>query len=125
VRPYLELSGLEEIVLEESYVLGVAARPAELTFEMEFVLTERHAAYASPQPGETDCFRRGTLQFVRVVRLVWDEQGAPPAIDASGERDFGHIDSFAWQDERYVLMGEWGRIDVTAAAVEVTLSSQA
>jgi hypothetical protein len=124
-RSYEELNGLAEIVLEESYVLGVAAQPGELTFEVDFALTQEHPAYAPPPPSETECFRRGTLRFVGVERLVWEGQGAPPAIDASGESDFGHIDSFEWEDGRYVINGDWGRIEATAGAVEVGLTAAA
>jgi hypothetical protein len=125
VRSYVELNGLKEIVPEESYVLGVVARPAELIFDIEFVLTKQHPAYVAPTSTETECFKRGTLKFVRVERLVWEGQGAPPAIDASGERDFGHIDSFEWEDQLYVLAGDWGRIETTAGAAEVGLTSVA
>jgi len=123
MRPYVELPGLAEIVLEESFVLGVSARPGEVTFDVEFVLTRDHSAYAPPPSSERECFRRGTLRLVGVERLVWEGQGARPAIDASGELDFGHLDSFEWKDGRYVLMGDWGSIEATAGAIEVVLPS--
>jgi hypothetical protein len=88
MRPYVELPGLAEIVLEESYVLGVNAQPGELTLDVEFVLTKDHPAYAPPPPSERDHVRRGTLRLVGVERLLWEGQGARPAIDASGELDF-------------------------------------
>jgi hypothetical protein len=46
MRSYEELNGLAEIV--------------------------QHPAYAPPPPSETECFRRGTLRFVGVERLVWE-----------------------------------------------------
>jgi hypothetical protein len=122
VRGYVELPELSEIVLEESYVLGVTALPGQVTFDMDFVLTPAHPLYAPPPPSESECFRRGTLRLFGVRRLEWDEQGRPPATDASGERDFGHVDSFEWDHERYVLCGDWGRIDAVSEGAEITLA---
>jgi hypothetical protein len=92
VRPYAELPELTDIVLEESYVLGVTALPGQVTFDVEFVLTPDHPSYVPPPPSENECFRRGTLRLFGVRRLTWDDQGRPPATDATGERDFGHVD---------------------------------
>jgi hypothetical protein len=122
MRPYVELPGLSEIVLEESYVLDVRAAPGELIFDVDFVLARDHPAYAPPPPSQVECFRRGSLRFTGLERLVWDDQGKPPAIDASGERDFGHIDSFEWEGGRYFLSGDFGRIDAEAKGVDVVLS---
>ena len=78
----------------------MSGKPGELTFDVEFVLTKAHPAYAPPPPSERECFRRGTLRVVSVERLLWEGQGVRPAVDASGELDFGHIDSFEWKDRR-------------------------
>jgi len=58
-----------------------------------------------------------------VQRLSWDEQGAPPATDAKGEEDFGHIDSFEWEKGRFVLQGDWGRIDADAVEIQTALQA--
>jgi hypothetical protein len=110
--------------LDESYVLGVAAQPGGLTFEVDFALTQEHPL--RPATAERDgMLSPRHLRFVGVERLVWEAQGAPPAIDASGESDFGHIDSFEWEDGRYVINGDWGRIEASAGAVEVGLTAAA
>jgi hypothetical protein len=123
VRSYVDLPGLEEIVLEESYVLGVHAEPALLLFRMDFALTPRHPRYVPPPSGEVECFRRGTLRFSGVERLVWGGQGRPPARDATGEIDFGHIDSFTWGAEGFALAGDWGEIELRAATVEAAVEA--
>ena len=46
-----------------------------------------------------------------------------PAVDASGELDFGRIDSFEWEEGRYVLTGDRESIEASAGAVELTLPS--
>jgi hypothetical protein len=121
LRPYTDLPGLAEIVLEESYVLGIKAEPGTVTFDMAFVLTPNHPAYSPPPPSETECFRRGTLRLVGVRQLTWTEQGRRPAVDASGEEDWGHVDSFAWDENHFVLTGDFGSLDAEADTVEAAL----
>ena len=48
----------------------MSAQPGELTFDVEFVLTKAHPAYAPAPPSERECFRRGTLRLVSVERLA-------------------------------------------------------
>jgi hypothetical protein len=121
VKPYTEIPGFGEIVLEESYVLGICATPASLRIEGEFVLTPSHPGYSPPPADENECYVRGQIVFAGVRRLVWEEQGAAPATDASGEADYGHIDDLRWDGQLFELAGDWGRIDVTAAGVRLDL----
>jgi hypothetical protein len=121
LRPYTDLPGFEALVLEESYVLGVQATPGSVTFDIDLALTPEHPAYTPPPASETECFRVGRVRFVDVRELAWHGQGAVPATDASGERDFGHIDSLVWDDDTFKLEGDWGRMEVSAARVEVEI----
>jgi hypothetical protein len=123
VKPYTHLAGFGALVLEESYVLGIQATPSAVTFDVDFVLTPEHPAHAPPPPNETECFRVGRIRFVGVHRLVWDHQGAPPATDASGEVDFGHIDSFDWEENTFRLEGDWGRIELIATQIRVEIGT--
>lgn len=119
VRPYTDLPGFEAVVLEESYVLAIQASPGEVTFEVELALTAEHRSYVPPRPDETECFRRGQIRFIGVRQLVWRDQGAPPAVDSSGDIDFGHIDSLEWDNHTFVLAGDWGRMELSAAWAEL------
>lgn len=124
LKPYTELPGFEELVLEESYVLSIQANPSRVTFDVDLVLAPRHpSTRRRHQPSATDCFRTGCIRFSGVRRLVWEGQGAPPATDATDEPDYGHIDSFAWEDGTFLLDGDWGRMELSAAAVEVEISN--
>ena len=42
MKPYTEIDGLEDIALEESWVLGRTATPGQLLLHVEFVLTASH-----------------------------------------------------------------------------------
>ena len=124
MRPYTDLRELAEIVLEESYVLGIKAEPGTMTLDMDFVLTPNHPSYSPPPSSEWACFRRGTLRLVGVRRLTWTDQGQPPALDASGERDWGHVDTFEWDEGRFVLAGDFGSLEAEAEKVEAALTER-
>ncbi len=121
MRPYVEIPQLRDLVLEESYVLGVTATPGAVTIEVDLVLAPDHTEYRPPVPGEQYCFRRGSLLFKGVTRLLWSNSGSPPAIDSSGEEDHGQIDSFEWDDAGALLEGSWGRMQIVSSSIEVNL----
>jgi hypothetical protein len=124
MRPYEDLPALAGIFLEESYVLDVQAHPATLHFLMDLVLTPLHPEYTTPKNRDTQeqyCYRRGTIIFSRVRRILWQDQGTPPARDAAGELDYGNIDSFAWEGDSYRLNGDWGDLEITAGELDVRI----
>lgn len=120
-KHYETLAGLENLYLEDSYVLGIVAQPAILRRTMDLVLTKEHPRYESPGPGDQYCMRRGTIGFHAARRLTWTDQGAPPATDASGEIDYGNIDSFTHIEDVYRREGDFGRIEVEADAPAVMI----
>ena len=110
---YLMIPGFENVYLENGWVLDVRAEPCRLMLDVEIVLLESHLAYSEPVAGEQYCYLRGSIRFERVSELNWSGQGiSVPAVDASGERDFGSIDEFTVGDGAYVLEGDFGRIEV-------------
>ena len=86
VGAYYEMvETLAEVYLEDSWVLSVDERGDALVFDLEAVLTERHALYEPPQPGERYCYRRGQLVVRSPLPISFRRSGNPPAVDASGE----------------------------------------
>ncbi len=121
MRPYVEISQLRDFLLEESYVLGITAIPGAVTFELDLVLTPDHAEYRPPALNEQYCVRRGSMVFKGVTRLLWSNSGNPPAVDWSGEEDYGQIDSFEWDEAGALLEGSWGRMEIVSSIIEVAL----
>jgi hypothetical protein len=123
VNPYPELNDFGGYYLEDSWVLDIEAHPGSLGFRLDFVLTPKHPDYTEPKPGEAYCYRRGKLRFLEVKALTWDDQGAPPATDASDELDYGNIDTFEWVDNQFLLAGDWGRLHIFADSVRIELEA--
>ncbi|MFF4358473.1 hypothetical protein [Streptomyces sp. NPDC001604] len=118
---YAQLDGFANFYLEDSFVLEVKATPGSLVLEVELVLTPQHPAYHPPAPGEQHCYARATIEFPKVRNLMWADQGTPPAVDASGAKDFGGIDALFWNGSVFHVEGDWGAIDVASAPPVVRL----
>lgn len=113
--PYYQLEGLENVYLEDSYVLDIRTDPTSVEFSLCVVLTERHPLYRSPLPGEQYCYRRGLLRFRNVERIEWLEKSMMPSTDATGAVDYGNIDEFYLTDRHYYLSGDWGRLEIKSS----------
>lgn len=123
MKPYTVLNDFDGYFLEDSWVLDIEAHPGSLEFRLDLVLTPSHPDYAEPKPDEQHCYRHGKLRFLEVASLMWDNQGAPPAIDASSELDYGNIDTFEWVDSQFLLDGSWGRAHIRAESVRIDLEA--
>ncbi|WP_102868647.1 hypothetical protein [Pseudovibrio exalbescens] len=117
---YSKIPALEYLYLEDSYVLGIVSTDDTIEFKMEFVLIQDHPLYCDPQPGEQYCYKRGRLKFANIQNVREFLRTNSRAIDATGEVDFGNIDSFVSQKQRYVLEGEWGKLDIESDEPSVT-----
>lgn len=119
---YRSIPGFEAIYLEDSWVLDIHAGPGRVVFEMELVLKEVHPAYSLPRPGEQFCYQRGKIRFENVESLNWTRQIlVKPAVDATGERDFGSIDDFGIEQGAYALEGDFGRLEIASSPPAVDL----
>ncbi len=101
--------------------MDVAPGAHGVAIRLEVALTPGALAIWSAEAGEQHCYRMGWLSVrgegVIDVRL----SGNRPAIDATGERDFGHVDTFVFNstEGHWELAGDWGVAAVRTP--EVTL----
>ena len=116
---YYGIPSLSNIYLEDSYVLSVREAEGSLVFELEAVLTENHPKYKKPQEGEMHCYRKVLLRFLNVDSIEWLDRRFMAYKDASGEFDYGNIDSFVSCDGGYELTSDWGRVAIKGQAVDV------
>lgn len=126
MKGYEHLPGLAHLYLEDSWVLGVFEEPDELRFDVEAVLTEQHPDWHPPKPGEQYAYRRLALTFRRPRDVVWLERmTGRPAVDATGEEDYGNIDVFTWEGSRFDLQGDWGHVVVNGDPPVVVYAADA
>ena len=128
--PYHEVfAGLANVVLEDSWVLSVDASLTQLTFALDLVLTPAHPDYSRPERGEARCYRRGMLVLESDVAVFLRRSSLPPAVDAAGQIDYGHIDTFCSAaglgDGAWELSGDWGEAMARQPRVRVQLNDVA
>ena len=111
---YWSIPGFDGLYLEDSWVLDITARPGVLELVVDLVLRESHPSYEAPKAGEQYCHRRGVVRFEGVSSLRWEGQGSVPAVDATGERDYGSVDALRVTDDAYMVEGDFGRIAVAS-----------
>lgn len=116
-------AALSDIDLEESWVLRVDASERQLLLYLDLVLTPGHPAYGPPRSDEAFCYRRGTLVVDSDTAVHVRRSSLPPAVDATGETDHGHIDHFRpaadLGGDVWELTGEWGEALIRQPRVQV------
>ena len=83
----------------------------------DFRLTEQHARYAAPAPGEEGCYRGGYIRFADIDDLQIDK--AKPVEGA--EEDYSVIYSVVGDGHKFEFSCGWGEIKVAAGSVRVAL----
>ena len=116
MQNYTELPGFEHVYLEDSWVLGIEEGTGSLRFRLDAVLTPGHPRYAAPAAGEQHCYVSAVLAFDGVAEIRWLSRSGEVAVDASGETDLGHVDSLVHDGDRFSIEGDWGAVEVHAAA---------
>lgn len=119
-RQYYELSDLEEVYLEDSYVLNIEETSSLVEFSIEVVLREGHPRYHSPLPGEQYCYEKAKLRFPNPTKVTWSgREKAHAFADASGKTDYGNIDEFLVEEGNFHLAGDWGSVDIESQYPEL------
>jgi hypothetical protein len=112
---------LANVYLEDSWVLGIERSTSALIFTLDLVLTPTHPAFRAPRAHEQHCYRRATMRLDSDSALLVRLSSAPPAVDATGEADYGTIDVFCLADgsasTTWELVGEWGEALVSQPRV--------
>ncbi len=119
MKHYPELPGFENVYLEDSWVLAVTAGPDEFRLRLDMVLTEQHPRWTPPKPDEVYCYTSASVVFSEPRSVEWTRLPGRPSTDATGETDWGNIDSFVWDGSRYGLEGDWGAVTIEGDAPQL------
>ena len=109
---YYTIADLEDIYLEDSFVLAVKASPGSVEFDMDVVLRESHPDYIPPKADEQYCYRRASLRFVGITGISLRMESIQKSRDANGELDYGGIDSFETDDSGFLVRGDFGSVTI-------------
>jgi hypothetical protein len=100
---------LQNVYLPDSWVLAVETSDESVCFVLEAALGEGHERYYSPpKAGEQHAYAR--IRWCLRGEIHWNDGPHLErlATDATGERDYGHIDTWLQSGDRHTLEGDWG-----------------
>lgn len=86
-------------------------------------MTEQHPRYKPRRPGEAHSYLRVAIVFRAPLSIDWIRRSMKSTVDLDGETDYGNIDSFTFEGDRYEIAGDWGHIVVVGTrpiAIEQT-----
>lgn len=116
---YYQIPALSSVYLEDSYVLAIHQYDDRLVFDLDVVLTENHPFYKQPKKGEQYCYKRASLSFSGVSYIEWICRRFIKFSDATGESDYGNIDTFSKDGDCCSLAGDWGAVRVKCSTIEL------
>ena len=120
-KNYDELEALQNVYLEDSFVLGFSITQNLVSIDIDAVLTDSHPEFKPPIPGEQYCYLRGRLVFEGFDHAVFDFHSSSRSTDASGEVDYGNIDTFVIEENKSIILGDWGRLEINSGEIRFEL----
>lgn len=117
---WTELEKFRGIDLTDSFVLGWRHEGQSVIFDLEASIWPESEHYLSPKPDEYTCYRRATLSFKNVFECtgLLPMSSAPNSTDATGEVDFGNIDSLQILSNGFSLEGDFGAVNIKGDKLE-------
>ncbi len=108
------------IDLNDSFVLGWSHEGKSVMFELEASIWPESNHYLPPKPNEYTCYRRATLSFENVSECtgLLSMNSAPKSTDATGEVDFGNIDSLQILSNGFSIEGDFGAVNIIGDKLE-------
>lgn len=104
--------GFHQVVLEESFVLNLKTTMSFVDFQMNFAVNEQYPLPTEPDEGMEYAYRRGRIFFPNMEQVRWESRIQPYIDPATGSVDYGAIDYFYKEGNRYFLAGYWGEIEI-------------
>lgn len=112
-----QIDDIEHVYLEDSWVLSVETTASWISFVLEAALLESHPRfYTPPNLGERHAYAKLRWSLQGEVQWTDGPHLDHPATDASGTKDFGHIDSWHRSGDLDRLEGDWGAVAIRNAS---------
>ena len=110
-----EMEIFKGIDLNDTFVLSWNSAGNELNFALEASIWPESEFYEKPKKEEYTCYKPARLRFKNIKNihglLSMDE--AVPSTDASGEKDYGNIESLVKTDDGFSLEGDFGSVTIS------------
>lgn len=114
------LNSMDGIDLQDSVVLDWTMSEIELVFHIEASIWPSSKHYTKPKLEDYTCYKKAVLRFVKFESVcgLKDKIDVSQSSDASGEKDYGSIDSLSATKDGFCIEGDFGSIKVTGGEVD-------
>ena len=116
---------LDDIYLDDSWILNVTVQPERLDILVDFVIVASSPHYSEPKPNEYYCYKRGMIAFEKWSDLQWDRGTYRYGVDPDGEIDYDSFYEFSVKQNHYTICGGFGDMIFDANSVTITLAEDA
>jgi hypothetical protein len=112
-----------DVMVQDCWVLGWRTENDSLVFDIEASLTSGHPLYEPPKQGEWSCYKAARIIFsgVREISGLLPIQSVRATVGSDGSVDYGSIDSITQESGGFAIAGEFGKVMVSASAVQLHL----
>ena len=113
------MNPMEGIELQDSFVLDWSANDSELIFQIEASIWPSSIHYVEPKQSEYTCYKRGSIRFLTFDSIsgLKDKLEVKQYSDATGELDYGNIDSLSATPNGFSIIGDFGNVLITGGEV--------
>jgi hypothetical protein len=94
-------NGVQNIIFEDSFVLDIKEEKTKIIIELDALIKD--------QDGNSKDHNIG-LVFDNIYKYEWVQKRMKPIYSKNGEIDYGEIDNFSYNENQYIVSGEWGEI---------------
>lgn len=123
INNYFELDGFQNLYLEDSFVIGIQQTETDIIFNCDFVILENHKLYSTPKTGEQYCYLKGCIRFSHITQVDWIKRDETVFSNNCYDNDYGNIDIFYVDDEKYYMQGDWGEVIIHTKTVELEVDN--
>ena len=94
--------GVQNIIFEDSFVLDIKEEKTRITIKLDALIKDQDGNLKDHNIG---------LVFNNIDKYEWVQKRMKPIYGKNDEEiDYGEIDNFSYNENRYIISGEWGEI---------------
>jgi len=119
VTTYHNLTSLDNVYLEDSYVYSIDENTDSVVFNTLLVLEKDHPLYTPPKPNKQHCYKKAQIVFSNPESITWEDKNFQPRLDDDGETDIGNIYAFIKRNDGYFVEGDFGSVKIKSSKVDL------
>jgi len=110
-----EMDIFKGIDLNDSFILSWHLSANDLVFEIEASIWPESKYYEKPKKDEYTCYKPAVLEFknIKEIKGLREMSQVTASTDASGEKDYGNIETFKKSNEGFHLEGDFGSVSIS------------